>query len=418
PFLLPPILSSVLMPVDVEQEALRNLRLAALDTSYVSLGGRRTASVHEFYRYPARFSPGFARAAIQTFTKPRDLVIDPFSGGGTSVVEAQLLGRYAIAADTNPLATFITTAKTTLYSENTLDQLRELSDTVHNLPVKASGSLQNKWAQDGYWRNISTQQTWRIRNLLLNGIDAVRGLPTHDAQILGRCALLRTGQWAFDMRDVVPTVNQFRTQLSKDIKAMVLAASHHYSSVVDEWEGQMTRPKIINSGLPDSAQHPAMTSSGPPDLVLTSPPYPGVYVLYHRWKVRSRRETPAPFWLADCLDGRGINHYTLSARNGDSLRLYFEKLRKAFAGIVSLMSADTWLVQAVGFSEGNAQFMQYLSLMSELGLEEITFPKLANSSDGRLWREVPGRRWWVLAGNRAGTAPHTAREVILIHRRR
>ena len=31
---------------------------------------------HGFYKYPARFSPSFARAAIETFTQPADLVLD------------------------------------------------------------------------------------------------------------------------------------------------------------------------------------------------------------------------------------------------------------------------------------------------------------------------------------------------------
>jgi len=31
---------------------------------------------HGFYKYPARFSPSFVRAAIETFTQPADLVLD------------------------------------------------------------------------------------------------------------------------------------------------------------------------------------------------------------------------------------------------------------------------------------------------------------------------------------------------------
>lgn len=38
---------------------------------------------HNFYRYPARFSPALVRAAIRAFTKPGDLILDPFVGGGT-----------------------------------------------------------------------------------------------------------------------------------------------------------------------------------------------------------------------------------------------------------------------------------------------------------------------------------------------
>ena len=400
----------------IGEDLLEDFRLAVLDAANVSRGGRRTASVHEFYRYPARFSPVFARAAITTFTKPRDLVIDPFSGGGTSVVEAQLLGRHSIAADISPLATFITTAKTTLYTHRTLHELQRLCDEIHRLPLTAGVALQNEWAEAGYWRNISSRGTWRIRNLLLNGIEAIRRLATPHAQMLGRCALLRTGQWALDMRRAVPTATAFRKQLSQDIHTMVEAASNHRNLVLEEWDAAI-QPVVINHGLPTSVDHPLMTSQGSPTLIITSPPYPGVYMLYHRWKVHSRRETPAPFWIANCLDGHGINHYTMSARNRDASRLYFEKLRTAFSSIVGLMSPDTWLIQVVGFNGGPTQINQYLHVMEEVGLEEIRLPTLATSDDGRLWRDVPGRRWWVLAGSRAGAAPNTSREVVLIHRR-
>jgi hypothetical protein len=36
---------------------------------------------HGFYKYPARFSPQFVRAAIETFTRKGDLVLDPHVGG-------------------------------------------------------------------------------------------------------------------------------------------------------------------------------------------------------------------------------------------------------------------------------------------------------------------------------------------------
>lgn len=39
---------------------------------------------HNFYRYPARFSPWFARGAINAFSKQGDLVLDPYMGGPNS----------------------------------------------------------------------------------------------------------------------------------------------------------------------------------------------------------------------------------------------------------------------------------------------------------------------------------------------
>ena len=52
------------------------------------------------------FSPVFAREFISQFTKPGDLILDPFAGGGTSLVEARALGRSAIGIDISQLAVF------------------------------------------------------------------------------------------------------------------------------------------------------------------------------------------------------------------------------------------------------------------------------------------------------------------------
>src|SRR5262245_6870306 len=79
---------------------------------------------HNFYRYPARFSPILVRTAIDAFTRPGDLVLDPFVGGGTTLVESLAAGRRAIGADISELAAFVSEVKTTLYSATDLAALR------------------------------------------------------------------------------------------------------------------------------------------------------------------------------------------------------------------------------------------------------------------------------------------------------
>jgi DNA modification methylase len=71
---------------------------------------------HDFYRYPARFSPKFVGAAIREFTEVGDVVFDPFMGGGTTLVEARAQGRHAVGIDISSLATFISRVKTNLLS--------------------------------------------------------------------------------------------------------------------------------------------------------------------------------------------------------------------------------------------------------------------------------------------------------------
>ena len=50
---------------------------------------------------------------IVNLAKPGDLVLDPFMGGGTTVIEALATGRRAIGLDINALAVLIARVKTT-----------------------------------------------------------------------------------------------------------------------------------------------------------------------------------------------------------------------------------------------------------------------------------------------------------------
>ncbi len=62
------------------------------------------AHVHGFHSYPAKMHPLTARRAIEALSRPGDLVLDPFCGSGTVLVEARLAGRGAVGIDANPLA--------------------------------------------------------------------------------------------------------------------------------------------------------------------------------------------------------------------------------------------------------------------------------------------------------------------------
>ena len=62
------------------------------------------AHVHGFHSYPARMHPLTARRLVESFSRPGDLVLDPFCGSGTVLVEARLLGRAVVGVDANPLA--------------------------------------------------------------------------------------------------------------------------------------------------------------------------------------------------------------------------------------------------------------------------------------------------------------------------
>lgn len=59
-------------------------------------------------RYRGNWSPYIPRNVILKYSKPGDIVLDYFVGGGTTAVEAKLLGRRCIARDINPAAIGLT----------------------------------------------------------------------------------------------------------------------------------------------------------------------------------------------------------------------------------------------------------------------------------------------------------------------
>jgi len=68
---------------------------------------RQASSIHEI-SYRACYKPQLPAYFIERLTQPGDIVYDPFSGRGTTAVEAALHGRRVIANDINPLSMLLT----------------------------------------------------------------------------------------------------------------------------------------------------------------------------------------------------------------------------------------------------------------------------------------------------------------------
>lgn len=69
-------------------------------------------SAHGLHEYKGRFNPQIARAILNILGIRSDaVVLDPFCGSGTSLLECAHLGVRAIGTDINPLAVFLANAK-------------------------------------------------------------------------------------------------------------------------------------------------------------------------------------------------------------------------------------------------------------------------------------------------------------------
>lgn len=84
---------------------------------------------HAMCSYLGTFPAALARSFIATLSDPGDVVLDPFSGRGTTLLEARLTGRVPLASDLNPIAVALTRAKNTdVRRHDVLARLAALED--------------------------------------------------------------------------------------------------------------------------------------------------------------------------------------------------------------------------------------------------------------------------------------------------
>jgi adenine-specific DNA methylase len=81
------------------------------------------------HKYFARRPWNVLNELVSHYSSPNGIVLDPFCGGGVTLVESLKLGRRAVGVDVNPLATHITQMQ---INPIDLDSLREAFNEVRN----------------------------------------------------------------------------------------------------------------------------------------------------------------------------------------------------------------------------------------------------------------------------------------------
>lgn len=100
-----------------------------LEVKQPTAPGRLT---HQLFRFPAKFHPPVVAELLDRYTGVGHVVLDPFVGSGTSLVEGAVKGRRLIGFDVDPIAATIAAAKTRRYD---LDEVsRAVRALLNSLP--------------------------------------------------------------------------------------------------------------------------------------------------------------------------------------------------------------------------------------------------------------------------------------------
>jgi len=368
---------------------------------------------HNFYRYPARFSPFFASTAIELFSKPGDVVLDPYMGGGTTIVEAIVAGRRAIGADLNSLSIFLTKVKTTKLSSIEKKYLsswaeQSISKVTYRYPAE---NISDLLLDNKKTKNLNLPKARFIKKFIAAALTSLNMLQSPNAIDFARCAILKTAQWALDGRKTHTSLKQFRNRLQQNINQMLSQLVEFENSIRTQEIGN-PRPTLVEIDASWIDQASIFSEHNTrADLVVTSPPYPGLHILYHRWQVNGRRETPAPYWITGCEDGQGDSYYNFGSRQQRGLNSYFEKSLQTLKAIRRVMRHGGYIIQMIAFRDPQNHLPQYLANMETAGFKEVNLKMHNVLNNGRIWRNVPNRKWYAtLHGNTTGS-----KEVVLVH---
>ena len=125
---------------------------------------RQEKLTHRLFTYPAKFHPPVARALIGRFSRAGELILDPFCGSGTILVEARAQGRNAIGLDWDPIAVFISNIKSHSFNIRRLradaDRLMVSLDTEERAEEEYTERQWQDLTEEEYTRQVKSGSLW------------------------------------------------------------------------------------------------------------------------------------------------------------------------------------------------------------------------------------------------------------------
>lgn len=128
---------------------------------------------HIYHKYPAKFIPQIPRWGIKFAQEKPLLVIDPFCGSGTTNLEAFRFGNYTIGFDIDPLAIFISKAKTTIISPSKLAKAQLfLVSSIKNYSFKEKYPIPNVENLPHWFTEDAVKKLAFIKKTILDKFDS------------------------------------------------------------------------------------------------------------------------------------------------------------------------------------------------------------------------------------------------------
>lgn len=243
------------LPIDIEEGAV-----------YSIAQSNPNSFTHCFFKYPCKFIPEIPRWAISKYIDSEGShIYDPFSGSGTTLIEAALMGHFSYGSEIDATAKLITRAKTTRMSQDQLDSLQTIKE---NIIVYANKPNSKKLVA-----NINNIEHWfPVDNIDKLGkirqyIETIQDTTIKDFCLVCFASIIKKVSFCDDVSPK-PYVS---SKVIKTPESAITAFSNvfdRYSNLIREYSKFDTQPPSL---LPGGAL--GLKEFDKFDLAITSPPY-------------------------------------------------------------------------------------------------------------------------------------------------
>ncbi len=292
------------------------------------------AHVHGFHAYPARMHPVTASRLVQAFTEERGVVLDPFCGSGTVLVEAMLASRDAIGTDLNPLAVRLARCKTAPRSQEARERL--ISAAGH---VRAHADERRK-NKAGATRRYDPEDFAMFDPHVLLELDSLRAAAMSHTDANVRADLMLV------LSAILVKVSRRRSDTAMRTEQKRIAAGYTGKLFLRKAEELSRRSAAFEALLPtprprarareDDAAKLSTLEPDSADAIVTSPPYAATYdyLTHHAMRLR---------WL-------NLASTDLAAREMGP--------RRKYSGLEGQEAEDTWIDELTLFFRAAARVVK------------------------------------------------------------
>lgn len=252
--------------------------IKTVDNGNCGTGCQTTTQLAKIHPYFATFKPGIATCMIDGISDPKDTVLDPFCGSGTTAIEGATHGRNVICSDVNPLASLITRVKLAPVNPDTIHG--EVDTIKQRVQKDRSATVQRSIP---YVKNIDhwfSPEAVRDLARLKYAIEITHNLDTKDFLATAFSRTVKKASKSVDGFDV-----EYRLPKNGKIKPSVDVIKT-FDTVVDTMLEHVSEKPLIKqvNVLSESVRDLHSIPNESVDAIVTDPPYGAAIDYIHAFK--------------------------------------------------------------------------------------------------------------------------------------